>query len=120
MIAWRDVRAVLDEDVERRPEDGSLFPGAYTNTFSRYRAGGFSPDDFGRGRRAREAMCRELSRTEDYLEMLAIAHGTEAKHFVLRPGESHRSYRPSLATKYEAERAAIKSVRSVLERELWP
>jgi hypothetical protein len=58
-----------------------------------YRGKGHRPDDFSSGRRAREAMAEALIRAEDHLE---LAHPRRLD-----------------------ERAALRSVRAPLERELW-
>ena len=56
-IGWADVlRAVELDDVR-------------SYVLGRYRGAGFSPDNFGHSRAAREAMADALSRTEDWLEL---------------------------------------------------
>lgn len=77
-IGWPDVLRAIQSD------------GARQHALALYRAAGFGPDDFARGRGARSAMTDALTRTEDYLEQ-RNAH---------------------------AERAAIRAVRRRLEEEL--
>ena len=88
-VTWPDVLAVVQGDETR------------SRCLLRYRLAGFTPDDFGRSRLAREAMSDALTRTEDLLEYQAVD-------------------RPRRAHLYDAERAAIRNVRRRLEREVWP
>ncbi len=81
-LGWPDVLYAVQNDEARSAALGL------------YRARGFRPDDFGRIRRAREAMADALTRTEDMLEM-----------------RGRRS---------DDERARVRAVRRQLEWELWP
>jgi hypothetical protein len=74
---------------------GCLSGAAARERFLRcYREAGFSPDQFGAVRSAREAAADALSRTEDWLE-------------VTNPGPRSGA-------------SAIRTVRARLETELWP
>ena len=88
-MGWPDVLRVLQDDEAR------------SFALSRFRASGFSPDDFGRVRRAREAMADVLTRAEDWLEMLGVDGRRRGATF-------------------EGLRIAIREVRRRLEWELWP
>lgn len=82
-LGWPDVlRAVQSSKARER-------------ALVRYRAAGFTPDDFAAKRAAREAMAESLTRTEDELE--------------LNPGRAAQS-----------TRATVGVVRRRLEQELWP
>lgn len=79
-IRWPDVLRSLERDAVR------------CQALERYRAGGYTPDDFGRLAAARAAMADALARTEDWLEL------------------EHPRRLP--------ERAAIAAVRRLLELEI--
>lgn len=81
-VAWSDVIRVLHRDRTRE------------FVLARYRDAGFTPDDFGHKRPAREAMADALTRAEDRLEDVSSA--------------------PS------RERDGLRDVRRRLEWELWP
>jgi len=84
VLRWPDVlRAVVDDT-------------ARSVALSAYRARGFTPDDFGRLRAAREAMSDALSRVEGQLE---LARPTPAR---------------------DRARSLVRGVRRRLEVELWP
>jgi hypothetical protein len=68
---YRDVLRVLQSDAAR---SGALM---------RYRAAGFTADDFATRRNARETMADALSRTEDVLEGVRGAHA-QAERAVIR------------------------------------
>jgi hypothetical protein len=88
-LAWPDVLRALPEDAAR------------SFAIERYRARGFTPDDFGHIRGARAAMADALTATEGWLEMLGV---------------DGRRRGPA----FENERAAIRDVRRRLELELFP
>lgn len=77
-VTWPDVARVLHRESTR---DAAL---------GRYRAAGWTPDDFASKRKAREAMANALTRVEDQLELST------------------------------ASRDAVRDVRRRLEWELWP
>ena len=92
-IRQRPRKSVLGwPDVLRALSDAS----ARSAVLDAYRSAGFSPDDFGRLRAAREVMAGALSRAEDGIE--------------LRRQSPQR----------DRERAAVRAVRRQLEVELWP
>ena len=55
-MGWPDVLRVLQDDETR------------SQALGHYRAAGFTPDDFGRSRLARESMAQALTAVEDWLE----------------------------------------------------
>jgi hypothetical protein len=81
-VVWRDVLRVVQDEQTR------------SEVVTRFRASGFTADDFGHERKAREALTETLVWVEDKLE----SRGYWTK----------------------AERAQIRGVRRRLELELWP
>ena len=79
-VTWPEVLRALQTDRAR------------STALTRFREAGFSADDFGHVRKAREALAEALTRTED-----------------MHAGPSSRP-----------ERVAIRDVRRRLEVELWP
>jgi hypothetical protein len=84
VLGWPTVLRALQDD------EGRL------DVMSRYRAAGFTPDDFANVRAARETMADALTRTEDRVELLRAA------------------------SRRDEQRRAVRDVRRRLERELWP
>lgn len=82
IVTWPDIVRAVERETTRE------------TLMARYRAAGFTPDDFAGRRGAREAMADALTRTEDALED-----------------------RSSVGSR---ERAALCDVRRRLEWELWP
>lgn len=67
VLAWPDVVRVLQRDATREAVLG------------RYKSAGFTPDDFGRKRPAREAMAGVLTCAEDHLELQAAGRPTRER-----------------------------------------
>lgn len=88
-ITWPDVLRVLTADETR------------SYALNHYRHAGFTPDQFGHLRNARETLSDALTSTEGWLEMQSVDGR--------RRGE-----------RYESERIALREVRRRLELELWP
>src|SRR5687768_10070372 len=82
VLGWPDVLRALSSDEAR------------SSALALFRTAGFTPDQFGHVRAAREAVVDALARTEDLLEVRC--------------------------PRREAERRAVQSVRRSLELELWP